>query len=253
MADQLTDFINSPTFIYLAIGLFAILIIVYFITRKKGQKEFKPQELKVTFKEDLKDKVDTLGIPLQTGIWKFLWNLIFNDETKLIRDFNKVASLERYVILKTVIPKYTFDKKTKDFITLKDTVKIEMLVLRAYSPFFLWKILGIKKKYFLFDMKNKDKLFRFDPLLNAVVIQGQVDFTSYGRIWCIDEAGTEYLNNVSIKRMIEQVNMWLENAPDRIIHLDSQQSKVERTNKTIADLEKQKYDSRKDIGETTVT
>jgi hypothetical protein len=102
-------------------------------------------------------------------------------------------------------------------------------------------------------MKNKDKLFRFDPLLNAVVIQGQVDFTSYGRIWCIDESGTEYLNNVSIKRMIEQVNMWLENAPDRIIHLDSQQSKVERTNKTIADLEKQKYDSRKDIGETTVT
>jgi len=239
-AESSQSFLNSPLF-WIIIILIITIIIVWYIMKGRKKGEFKPQPLHITFQNELNEKIKTFGIDFKWG-------------SRLIRDFNKVAILDRYFIGKIKMPLYTFHPKTKDFIVEKEDKDIEgqHMIVRVKNSFFLWRWLGMKKIFYCLDMKFNEKLFRFDGQGNLLIL-GQIDITFYGRVWCLTESDIEYMSNVSIKRMVEQTNMWLENNPDRIIHLDSGQAKIDRTNRNIAELERSKYEERKNIGDTTVT
>lgn len=242
MPENQPSIFESPFFLVIII-IIAIAVIVYFVLkRRKKPTEFKPQPLKTTFENELKAKVNTHGIPIKGG---------------LIRDFRKVGFLDRYLIIKLKMPIYEFDIKTKHFKTLLNDKNPEQesehMILRCKASNFFWRLLGRRKIYYIFDMKFYNKMFSFDPSGKNIILQGQIDLTRFGEIWVLSESDIEYLSNVSIKRMVEQTNMWLENNPDKVAHLDTGQARMERTNKQIAELDKAKWEERKNAGDSTIT
>jgi hypothetical protein len=107
----------------------------------------------------------------------------------------------------------------------------------------------MKKKYYIL---NRDKV-KHDLNNDIFYIQDKVDIIPFGDVWIMDDDGLEYLSDVSIKRMNEQTMMWLEFLPDRVSHLELAQARKERISRIESDIERRKYEERKDTGDTTIT
>jgi len=244
-----TDFIKfiiDNWYLY-AIVFFSALVIFWLYKRRTGKdeitfKEFKPQKLKKTFDEGISEKVKLLSRD-------------FNG--KLFVGFYSIAKISRYFYAKGFFELVNWDDSNKAFrvSTKKDeNKKYHLLVLEARSNNFILSILGLDKKYFILkykDEKGKYKI-RFDPSNKNIILPEGADLTSYGNIWtnCMD--GIEYLDDVSIKRMSEQIRMHLENWPDKLVHLEMELAKRERILKSSAESDKLRFKERAEAGDTTL-
>lgn len=228
-------------FIYFGLPIIAIIFIYKHFKKDKGEiKDFKEQQLKDTLYEELKNKTDQFGVKTK----KF----------KMVRDFQIVGYPEKYMIIDLEMPRYTLDEKTSEpHVIDKNPVKTRLMIIRSSNKNMLLRFLQLKKSYFIIELKQGfEEILKMEPEKKRICIQGLIDFETFGNVWIMSESGHEYLSNVSIKRALEQNVMHSENMADRVVHYDIQQAKLERRDRVLTDLEKNKYEERKNMGDSTI-
>lgn len=223
------------------IGALVVIFLILKHTKFKGFKEFQEQKLEKTFYDNLKKKINTQGKK-------------FGRKGTLWINFNKIANIDRYIYVNKAFPKWTYDFKSREYIVSTEPKDIEvgkLFILRAKSENIIFQLLGMKKTYYVFDISDKDYL-KFDLKDNRFIINGNPSIESYGNVWFFGKHSAEYLDEVSAWRQIQQQQTHLENTPDRSVHLEIEQAKRERTARIISEIEKQKYEERKNAGDSTV-
>ena len=239
-----TSFFDNP----IVVGLILLGVIGFVVgslyKRKTGTENFKdfvPRKFSESNIKDMKDKIDNQGTKYKGQLYIGL---------------KKICKIDKYYIGKGKFALSVYDPKTKSFTVQgkeKET-QYELMFLRAKSTNILFRLFGIRKVYYLLNYKEKDvKTMKFDEINNKIFLPYSTDLTSYADIWVNSADSIEYINNISMKRTNEDIMMLLENMPDRVVHLEIEQAKRERISKIITDLEKGKWEERKDAGDTTIS
>lgn len=238
VADYLTQMIILFVF---AGGVIAFFWFAFFRNKASGKvSDFKEQETKKTIIDELKPKLDNQGIRLKN--WK------------LIKNLNEIGTLDRAMYFNVKMPKYIIKPKDRRFINvLDDEIETLFLLVRCISKSLLKRIFGIGKIHYMFEISGDyKKLFEVNIINKFIHIKQNVDITKWLDIWVMSESAIEYLSNISIKRLFEQDLMHSENMADRAVHFDISQAKTERMQRIINDLEKGKYEDRKNMGDSTI-
>ena len=227
--------------IYIGVPIFIIFFAYkYFSNNDKKIKEFKEQSLKTTLYNELKNKTDQFGVKTK-GF-------------KLIRDFQIVGYPRKYMLIDIDMPTYTIDNKSKSVKVIdKDPIKTRLLIIKSGNKNIILRLLQLKDDYFIFELKQGfEGIIKIEAEKKRICIQGSIDFETFGNVWIMSESGNEYLSNISIKRSLEQNVMHSENMADRVVHYDIQQAKLERRDRVITELEKSKYEEKKESGDSTI-
>lgn len=255
MATMITDapleaILNNP---FLAVFLGAIISIIIFaviFTKKKKDldyKRFVPTLFKETINDELKRKFDIQGKKFKGG--------------KLYVGLDMTAHIIRYFHASGRFSHAIFDPKSKDIIVEdKDTdEKYNLLFIQASSKNIIFRLLGIKKTYFIINSnyettdKKTVNIVQIDEERKRIFVPGSMDWRSYGGVWINSMSSFEYVNDISMKRMISTVMMHLENTPDKVAHMEQEQAKLERSARTYANIERDKWEERKSAGDTTIS
>lgn len=203
-------------------------------------KDFEPKKFSAMTIRDMKDKINTQGTKYKGHLYIGL---------------KKICRIDMYYIGKGKFALSVYDPKTKAF-SVQDTksdTEYQLMFLRAKSTNIIYRLLGFRKVYYLLNYKEKDvQTMKFDEIGKKIFLPHSTDLTSYGDVWVNSADSIEYINNISMKRTNEEIMMHLENMPDRVVHLEIEQAKRERISKIITDLEKSKWEDRKDAGDTTI-
>jgi hypothetical protein len=248
IGEQITYIVGNYWYLFLILGII-IYVLILFAGRKKSAtefKDFKPVPSDKMLGEELKGKFDLQGTDLRSG--------------KLYIGFQRIAHINRYFIAKGKFDTNYWDPKNKEFVIGKEDEQeiYEMLFIEAKSlnPIVRWLFnwLGVGRFFFLLKLHDEkgNLLIRYDPLNESLFLNVGMDLTRYAKIWTNCSSGSEYLGNLSIKKMSEKAMMHVENAPDKFAHLEMEQAKKERTNRVLVDLEKSKYKERESAGDTTI-
>lgn len=223
-------------------GVFAV-ILFKLLSKNKLKLKWKPSQLRDTVYEEFKKKLSTIGIKLKKG--------------ELYIAFNKVASIDRYLVVEAKLTSIFVNAKTMDEFENEEDLKNvtsdekeKLLIVRARSKSILLRLLGLRKYYFILHMADGIKL---DPTNGRIFLPVGTDFQSYGNIWINHDASIEYINDISIKRQMEQQRSELENMPQRVVLLNVDQAMKERTIQAMAATERLRYDEIKKAQDTGVT
>lgn len=246
MAEPL--FTGTQVIIYGGIAAVLIVIVMLFLkmSKKNNKTEpFVPVLFSETTTKALKNSLKLYGKKIKKGV--------------LVIGFDVLAHIDRYYSTKGKMPIASFDPDDKDFKFVEDkdgnpeNIEYDFTIFRLKNKSLPLRWLGLKKMYLI--MRNKDdddnQLIRFDNKTSRFFLPKGVEFDSYGNIWNESQVAKEYLNNISFLEMLQQTQTHLQNIPNRVVHLEVEQAKKERLYQTLAEIEKNKYDSMKK-GEDTV-
>lgn len=240
MADGLFD---NPLVMFLIVGVVFIVLIMSILKKRNVKfKEFKLRKVDETLNDDLKKSVDLRGQSVR--------------RYSLLAGFQKIARIERYLIEKGKFSKALYDPESKD-IFVDDTASkdYELIILRAKSNNFVFRMMGIKKIYFVLkykSIKGQEHII-FDHFRKQIVLPYNMQILNFGNVWINSNDSLDYINEISIRSFTEDIMMHLENIPDKAVHLELEQAKKERTGRVYVDLEKGKWENRKDAGDTSIT
>ncbi len=229
--------LNNPIVaVVVVVIVIAFVISIIFKKKKPGFKEFKPVQFKDTVYQELMEKVKNQGLKMKKG--------------KLIIGVNKIADIHKWIRVQGHFTSYFYDQKTKNLQVDEkaEPVKYDMMIFICKSKRLLFRILGLKKYFFLL---KKESFLKFDELSNSFILEEGTDLVSYGNIWINSQDSIEYLHDISIKKMNIELMCALENYPNKIVHLEMAQAKKERLYKEMVETDKSRYDATKK-GEDTV-
>lgn len=248
--------------------LWILIFIVIFIfkimySRKNGLKfeEFDIPELKDITRKGLSEKFNLFGIKLKDG--------------RIYRSFQEIAKVKRFFEANGTFDDVYFDRENKEMYTYQlkarpvenngnETTEenedtegkhtYDLLFVEAHNKFFLFRWLGIKPIYFI--LKNIDNenrsLLVFNPQTASITLSAKTNLTPYGGAWTNCESGIETINDISMIRLNERLQALLDSTPDKYVHLEMQQAKLERRVKILTEAEKSKYKEKEEAGDTTI-
>lgn len=225
---------NNPIIaIIIVVAVVVVLFFKFFGKKNLKPSSFKPRLFTKTIYDDFKNKVNVQGL-------KFKGNLNIG--------FHKIAIIEKYCFVKGRLPVISYEAGSKNIeIADKDqSEEYEFMVIRAKSNNVFYRLFGLKKMFFVLNSKE----IELDKMQKRVFLPSGVDLISYGNVWVNHDYAIEYINDISIKRMNEQMMTQLENYPDRIVHLEAELTKKLESARVYTELERAKYDKTK-YGEDT--
>lgn len=219
------------------VAVVMIVIISLILRNKQGLfKTFIPRLFSETVYDEMKKKIKLHGVKVKG---------------KLYIGFQKIALVERYMNTTGKMAGFLWDEKTREMIEEDKTTNYKFLILRCKSNNLLFRLFGLKKMYFI--LRNEKENITIDEKESKIFLPSGTDLKSYGNVWHNSEIAMEYVNDISIKRMNEQIMTHVENAPDRIVHLEMQLAKNERLARTLSDIEKGRYEKTKTADETVIS
>ncbi len=230
----------TPLNIILMISIVAAIFLVnkFFGSKKDVFSSFKTKLFTQTIYDEMKEKLKLQGTKMKG---------------KLYISFQKIALIERYFISSGSLPVFYWDEKEREMIIdEKKKEDYKFLILRCKSNNLIFRLFGLKKMFFIIKCNDKDNI-DFDRKEHKIYLPIGTDLKSYGNVWLNSEIGMEYVNEISLKRMVEQVMTHVENTPDRVIHFDNQLAKNERLARTLSDIEKSRYEKTKTSDETVIS
>lgn len=242
-------FLNNIQILMIGGGM-AMFIAIFIILKKSTKtsfKEYVPILFRDTVTKELNNKLKLYGKKIKKG--------------KIIIGFDVIGHIDRYYPTKGILPIAIFDEKQEDFKFMVDkdnkpkVVEYDFTIFRLKNKLFLLRWLGLKKYYMIVRNKDEDDktIIRFDSKTNRFFFPKGIELDSYGNVWNESPLAKEYLNNISFLDMLQQMQTHLQNIPNRTVHLEVEQAKRERLYKTLADIEKGKYDRMKTGDETVVS
>lgn len=234
--------LDNPFFMYgiIAGGLaFAIYLVIKNKNKIPEMKEFIPTKSEKTIENELKEKLKIHG----NKINGFLFSNI-----------KRIGRIDSYLKAYGEFEIYT-NSDGKNYKIIKDEKKpFNLIILRMKNTNILLRLFGLKKIFYVLKMKNNEgeDLIKIDKETNRFFISDKTDLISYGNVWLNSDESMEYLNDISMKRMLINTNTHLENLPDKIVHMEMEQAKKERLNRVLTEQERMKWEERKSAGDTTI-
>lgn len=227
-----------------AIFLFALgFVIMIFVKKGKFQNTFKEKPLKEIVEDDLKAKLNVDGIKVK--------------KTKLFHSYFDMGFVEKYLIVKKTFASLLYDPKTQlyEVADSEEDVVHDLLIIRTKARSIFFRMFGIKKNNFILDYldENGEKIIEFSPTTKKIVLPSTMTLEPYANVWLNSKTGAEYVNDVSIKRMVEQQQQHLVNIPDKTIFLEIEHTKKIATAKTFAEIDKRRYEEMKDADQSVVS
>lgn len=222
--------------IFIGMFLIAIIGILYFkFFNRKGYSEFVPQKLSKTTQTEFKEKLKEHGI---------------NINGKLVVGYNVVSHISKWLIIKGSFYTTIYDDKNKKYTVNKNKkVEYDLLCLESKNKNLLYRILGLKKSYYLLNVNT----VTFNEMSKSWILQSKNDIVRYADIWVNSDSGIEYINDISFKTLTESTMTHVQNMPDRIVHLEVEQAK--RNQLKISEIEayKGKYEAYKQAEDTSIS
>lgn len=234
------NFIIKFWWIWVLLFLAFIFLKYYLSKRTEKFEEFKPQPLQKTTRNGLKKYFSVQGIDMKKG--------------KLYKGFHKIADINRYFNAKGKIDIFIFDERNKKISVSDEKMDYDLLFLETHNPFFLFKLLSLKRNYFILRYKNAngEKVLRFNTTEETVIVEPDSHIFPYADIYTNCYAGIETVNDISMTRLNEQLQMHLENNPDKYVHLEMQQAKLERKVRIAGESERLKFKDKEEAGDTSL-
>jgi hypothetical protein len=112
-------------------------------------------------------------------------------------------------------------------------------------------MLGMKKEYYILNFENER--IDIDHNQRRIFLPDKTDIRSYGGVWVNSNSSLSYIEDMSLGRMLASAQAEWESFPTRLIFLEMQTARRTQLSKTESTAEKNKYENRKDVGDTTVT
>lgn len=235
------SFLDNPVIILSLIAI-AVVAVVVSALKKNKFKDFKYRPFKKTVRDGLKEKVDLHG-----------QDFPFFSSPGLYIGMKKIAIPEKYFYAKGKFSTALSDGKDIKVCDAENDVGYNLLIVRSSSNNFIFRLLGLKKKYFILKTHEKDKsLITYDNIKKWFFLPINSDLVSYADIWMNTSDAVEYVNDISAIRLVEECMTHIENLPDKIVHLEMEQAKNERSSRVYNDLEKSKYDDIRKASGTTI-
>lgn len=239
--------LDEIIFLMMMLGGFIVAIYMIFFRKSGGDsfRPFIPQPIKKTFKDEISKKISTHGVDGR-GYVLYLGNV-------------KIGKIIKFLEIKTKDFVAEFNEASK-YITVdeKSETDYDLIIFKVInSPIYL-RIFGIGLNYYIFNAnentpeKTVQQMYHIDHSGRRFIFPYYMDLVSYGDIWINGEAPREYLHSVSIKRMLENTQMYLENYPDKTVHLENETARRERISRTLMDLEKNRYEESRQTGDTVI-
>lgn len=238
------QFLDNPFFVGGIIAAFFGFIVIMFIIKNKSKTDYKkfiPRPFSDTINDEMKDKFKLVGIDFKGG--------------KLHMGVNKIGDIRKYFYAKGKFSDAIFDEKSKKFfIDEKDDIEYNLLFIKCKSHNILFRLLKIKNIYYILRTKDKDEkdIIQVDHLNKRIFLPVNTDLISYGGVWHNSLQSVEYVNDISVKKMLQEVMTHLESTPDKVAHMEQEQAKLERTARVYADYERFKWEDKKKSGDTTI-
>lgn len=225
------------TWIY---ALMAVAVVIciggYFILKGRKGKEFKPVDFKKATIADLKEAATMMGSSTSN-----LMDYLFGGGGQLLLGYNKVAEVDRAYELEGEFNTQKWDAKTRSWIWGEDK-KHHLIVLRARSKSFIWRYLGMKKRFFILDT---NRLIACDLFKRRWSVRPTELFLPYGDVFVQSDAGMEFIDDLSIKRQKESTMMALENYGPRIVFLSAQVAAKNNILSAEAEKERKRWEAPK--------
>ena len=234
---------NPVVLVGIVIG---VIVLIIFAIKKKAAggtdyREFIPIPFTKTISDSLKEKFELVGQKYKGKLYLGAFH---------------IADIVKMVEAKGKFSNAVFDHKSKNIFTEEGKdVEYNLVFLMCGSDNVFFRIFGVKKRFFILkkqDQKGKD-IVTFDVDRKRVFLTPGMDLKSYGDVWHNSAHGIEYVNDISTMRLLEVIMMHLENNPDKVAHMEQQQAKLERSARVYSDLERGKWDDRKNVGDTTIS
>lgn len=216
---------------YMVLFVIIIIFIIFFaIVLKKRKKkiefaEFKADPFDVVVKDLIKDKLKNFGIKVR--------------KHKLVIGYNEIPYISRYLKKKLALPILEYDEQKNILKTTDKKIETEFLIFKAKNKSFIQRFFGIGSQYYIIDTTDKNIVYYADK---KTWNTPDVDFFSYGNIWIEHMNSADYINNLAFSKLNEDLMTHIINYPNKVVHLEMEQAKKERTLGKTAEIEKQKYD-----------
>jgi hypothetical protein len=220
-------------------------VFLWYVFFRGGAKSlFKPfvaQPLKKTLKDELDAKLKMHGED-GGGYDLYLGN-------------NKFAKVNKWIEVDWSDFKAKFKETNKNiYIDETKTEGYRLILFKCFSSSIILRFLGMGAQFYVIQAtdQNDTKTYHIDHDSRKFIFPKYMDLVTYGNVWVNSDFSRDYLQNISIKRMLEQTQMYLENFPDKSVHLENETARIERIKKTQVDLEKGKYEESKLTGDTKI-
>lgn len=225
------------TWIYALMAVAVVLCIGgYFLFSRRKPANFKPVDFKRATIADLKEAVTMLGISTSN-----LLDYLFGGGGQLLLGYNKVAEVDRAYELEGEFGTQKWDGKTRAWVW-GESKKHHLIVLRARNKSFLWRYLGMKKRFFILDGQ---RLITCDLFTHRWSVRPTELFLPYGDVFVQSDAGMEFVDELSIKRSKESTMMALENYGPRIVFLSAQVAAKNNLLSAEAEKERKRWEAPK--------
>jgi len=233
---------SDPLFI---VFLCAIIFIVFYIMLSKGKfrKEYKTKPLAELNEKELKKRISIQGIKINK----------FMRPAFLHIGFHKIASIDKYIIIQGMFEPLIWDSKNGEFKQSKEEKKVpyKLIMIRAKNKSLFWRMLGMKKEHYILNYENER--IDIDHNQRRIFLPDKTDIRSYGGVWVNSNSSLSYIEDMSLGRMLASAQAEWESFPTKLVFLEAMTAKRVQTMKTEAATEKNKYEQRKDVGDTTIT
>ena len=224
---------------YLLIVAVIIGYIIWTFYSKKGapSEVFQFEDFRESVYIATEKLIDTFGIKIKAY---------------LVKGIEPLGEITKFYNYKGVVefpyPKELEKKKIK-------TEEVNLWILRLGSKSIFDYIFGGSKYEFL--IIDSDHLEPYDGTRRRWAVKENVSFTPYGNVFVSSGKGLAYVNDISFKRMQEEILTHTQNFPRKVAYLELKQAKVmeryeAQIEKKSASYEKYKKDvlaSGKDIEE----
>jgi hypothetical protein len=213
---------------------------VYFLTKKRDLvMKFNPNQSAETISTAMKKKLSELGTPIKATL-----NI----------GLTTVAKIDRYKYVSGNFDSIVFDANKREYKKSKvdQPVNYDFLLLRSKSNNLLMRLLGMKKKFWVLDLEKKD-FCKYDSQARRFILPTIADITSHNDVWVTSDKGMEFLQNISYGKLIMVISSMLEVWPEKLAHLEASQAKRERIDRVTSDLERNKWEAKKNAGDTTIS
>ena len=239
---------QSDSFLLPMIILGVFIFVIWYFLKGRKPKEYKVPQLAELNIKDFKYKLGRQGIKIG-GFWS---------SAKLHIGFHEVAKIDKYLIIRGIMQNLKFDEKTFGIVKDEAANKVlyDFIIIRAKNPSAIWRLLGLKKEFYLLTLSKDDKgadNIQIDYQKKRIFIHDKVDIRSFGGLWVNSTLSLAYIEELSISRLLQSAEAIWEDFPNRLIHLEMQASKRERLSRVEANIERNKYEQRKDVGDSSIT
>jgi hypothetical protein len=238
---------SDPLFI---VFLCAIVFIALYLMLGKGvlkKKEYKTPLLPILNEKTMKKRMGIQGVKISG----------FMRPAFLHIGFHKIASIDRYQLIRGLFDEMSWDAKNSElkFSGKSEKEPYDLIFIRAKCKSLFWRMLGMKKEFYILSHKSGDgeSVINIDHLKRRIFVPEQSDLRSYGGMWVNSNSSLHYIQDMSLGRMLESAQAEWEAFPLKMSILEFAQAKKERFSRTEAQSQKNRYEDRKDVGDTTIT